>query len=80
VDDARNAGAVTRFRNVLYPLHAGHFGGSLLPIRLLWALLGLMPAVLFASGVMMTVRRVRERKQGEKRPEEPRRSREPAVR
>ena len=48
VELAHAAPAGTRFYNLFYPLHIGDFGG--LPVRLLWVLLGLAPALLFATG------------------------------
>jgi len=35
------------------PLHYGEWGGMAVRIRILWALIGVTPAVLFVSGAMM---------------------------
>jgi uncharacterized iron-regulated membrane protein len=44
----------------IQPLHYGSFGGF--PLKLAWALLGLAPAVLFATGAVMWWNRVLRRK------------------
>jgi uncharacterized iron-regulated membrane protein len=51
VEPAVRAAAGMRTLNLLYPLHIGSFGG--MPVRVLYALLGLAPIVLFASGCLM---------------------------
>lgn len=51
VERALAAPAGMRALNLLYPLHIGSFGG--LPVRIVYALLGLSPLVLFVSGVLM---------------------------
>ena len=42
--------------NSVVPVHFGTFGGW--PVRMLWSVLGLAPAVLFASGFVMWWNRV----------------------
>lgn len=51
VEHALTAPAGTRAYNVLYPLHIGRWGGAL--SRVLYSALGLLPLVLFVSGVLM---------------------------
>lgn len=45
-----------RFLRAMFPLHTGTFGG--LFTRLLWAMLGLVPALLFVTGFLMWWNRV----------------------
>lgn len=70
VEHALTAPAGTRAYNVLYPLHIGRWGGVL--SRVLYSLLGLLPLVLFVSGVLMwrnrTWGRSGRRRQGRSRP------------
>ena len=47
---APTAPAGTRAYNILYPLHIGRWGG--LPVMILYALLGLAPVALMATGVI----------------------------
>lgn len=58
--------------NVLYPLHIGSFGGPM--VRVLYALLGLAPLVLFVSGCLMWWNRTqapkRRRRGSSRRPPE----------
>jgi uncharacterized iron-regulated membrane protein len=49
--------AAQRVLRAMFPLHVGTFGGWV--TQLLWVLLGLVPAVLFVSGVLMWWRRLR---------------------
>lgn len=51
VKDVRNATAGTRLLNLRYPLHIGHFGGT--PVRIVYLLIGLSPALLFITGLLM---------------------------
>lgn len=51
VEKATLAPAGMRALNLLYPLHIGSYGG--LPVRILYAVLGLSPLVLFVSGCLM---------------------------
>ena len=57
MERALDAPAGMKALNLLYPLHIGSFGG--LPVRVLYALLGLAPLVLFASGCLMWWNRTR---------------------
>jgi uncharacterized iron-regulated membrane protein len=56
LEEARTAPAGTRAYNVLYPIHIGRWGGTV--TRVLYALLGLAPLVLFVSGCLMWWNRV----------------------
>lgn len=56
--------AARRFGYLFYPLHIGSYGG--LAVRLLYALLGAIPAVLFGTGVVIWY--ARWRKQRRKQP------------
>jgi uncharacterized iron-regulated membrane protein len=57
VDDPAAMPAAGRALKSIEPIHFGKFGG--LPTKLLWALLGLAPAFLFASGLAMWWNRTR---------------------
>ena len=46
-----------RFLRAMFPLHVGTFGG--LVTRILWAVLGLVPAALFITGALLWWRRLR---------------------
>ena len=59
VDDAREASGAARALYGAYPLHVGAFGGG--AVRVLYALLGLAPAVLSVTGVLVWFRRWRKR-------------------
>jgi uncharacterized iron-regulated membrane protein len=48
-----------------FPLHTGSFGGT--PTRFLWMLLGLAPALLFATGTGMWVARIHSRRRWRRR-------------
>jgi uncharacterized iron-regulated membrane protein len=50
-ENALLAPAGTRLDNLVYPLHIGRFGG--VTVRVLYALLGLFPLLLFVSGCLM---------------------------
>lgn len=50
-ESALAAPAGTRALNLLYPLHIGSFGG--IAVRILYALLGLTPLILMASGFLV---------------------------
>ena len=58
-DDARRAGAADRALFTAYPLHTGAYGGR--GVRALYAALGLAPAVLSVTGVVIWFRRWRAR-------------------
>ncbi len=51
IDHALQAPLATRIDNLLYPLHIGRVGGF--GARLLYLLIGLAPAVLFLTGLLM---------------------------
>ena len=59
VDDAREAPGAARALYAAYPLHVGTFGGG--AVRVLYALLGLAPAVLSVTGALVWYRRWRKR-------------------
>ena len=59
VDDARDAPAGARLLYAAYPLHVGAVGGG--AVRALYVLLGLAPAALSATGVLIWYRRWRRR-------------------
>lgn len=64
-DNALNAPLGTRIANLMYPLHTGRFGG--LATRLVLVVVGLAPAFLFMSGVVIWWNRmVRRRWQRER--------------
>jgi len=46
-----------RFLRAMFPLHVGTFGG--LVTRILWTVLGLVPAALFVTGTLLWWRRIR---------------------
>lgn len=85
VESAMSAPAGMKALNLLYPLHIGSFGG--VGVRVLYALLGLSPLVLFVSGLLMwwnrtqaPKRRKRRREQsGEAERKRPAASRSPAT-
>jgi uncharacterized iron-regulated membrane protein len=62
-DDARVAARSQRLMNLPYPLHIGRWGGIL--SRVLHFLLGLVPAVLYVTGLMMWGSRLRRRRQAQ---------------
>jgi uncharacterized iron-regulated membrane protein len=62
-DDARVAARSQRLMNLRYPLHIGRWGGIL--SRVLHFLLGLVPAVLYVTGLMMWGSRLRRRRQAQ---------------
>lgn len=73
VERATLAPAGLRALNLLYPLHIGSYGG--LPIRLLYAILGVAPLVLFVSGVLMWWNRTqapKRRRRSQAEPTKPR--------
>jgi uncharacterized iron-regulated membrane protein len=57
VDDPARMNGAGRLLKWIEPIHFGKFGG--LPTKLLWFLLGLAPAFLFGSGVVMWRNRTR---------------------
>jgi uncharacterized iron-regulated membrane protein len=59
LEDALRAPAGSRAYNVLYPIHIGRWGG--IASRVLHTVLGLVPLVLFVSGLMMWRNRTRRR-------------------
>lgn len=59
VDDARAAPLGARLLYAAYPLHVGAFGGG--AVRVLYVLLGLSPALLSVTGVLIWYRRWRRR-------------------
>lgn len=62
LESVLTAPAGTRAYNVLYPIHIGRWGGT--ASRVLYALVGLVPLLLFVSGVLMWRNRTRgKRKQ-----------------
>lgn len=77
-ENALTAPAGTRAYNVLYPLHIGRWGGSL--SRVLYSLLGLLPLVLFVSGVLMWRNRTRGRSRKRRHGRPPPRAMAPACR
>jgi uncharacterized iron-regulated membrane protein len=62
-DDARVAAQSQRLMNLRYPLHIGRWGGNV--SRVLHALVGLVPAVLYVTGLMMWGRRLRQRRRAQ---------------
>lgn len=59
--------AAQRFLRAMFPLHVGTFGG--LTTRVLWTVLGLVPAFLFVTGVWMWGRRSQPARVGEIQPD-----------
>ena len=59
VDDAREAPSASRVLYAAYPLHVGALGGG--GIRVLYALLGVTPAILSVTGTLIWFRRWRRR-------------------
>ncbi|MFX9612122.1 PepSY-associated TM helix domain-containing protein, partial [Acinetobacter baumannii] len=51
VENALRSPLGTRLVNLFYPIHIGLWGG--LPTRILQVLIGLTPAVLFITGLLM---------------------------
>lgn len=66
VDRALSAPAGMKALNLLYPLHIGSFGG--LAVRILYAVLGLAPLILFVSGILMWWNRTQVPKRRRRRP------------
>lgn len=60
VENALRSPLGTRLVNLFYPIHIGLWGG--LPTRILQALIGLTPAVLFITGLLMWRNRTRKRR------------------
>ena len=81
-DDARAASPAARALYAAYPLHVGAVGGG--AVRALYAVLGLAPAVLSVTGVLVWYRRWRRRDRavrgGPARADRPARSARPARR
>lgn len=63
-DDARVAAQSQRLMNLRYPLHIGRWGGDF--TRALHFLVGLVPAVLYVTGLMMWGSRVRQRRNAQR--------------
>jgi uncharacterized iron-regulated membrane protein len=63
-DDARAAATSTRLMNLRYPLHIGRWGGDF--TRVLHALVGFVPAVLYVTGLMMWGSRVLRRRHAQR--------------
>ncbi len=57
------------FDGWVFPLHTGAFGG--IPVRILWALVGLMPTVLAVTGLTMWLLKRRASRRRRKRTREP---------
>jgi uncharacterized iron-regulated membrane protein len=60
VDDGRHPQGGARWMNLRYPLHIGRWGGVL--SQALQVILGLMPAILYVTGLMMWWNRVQARR------------------
>ncbi len=63
-DDARVAAQSQRLMNLRYPLHIGRWGGDF--TRVLHFLVGLVPAVLYVTGLMMWGSRLRQRRKAQR--------------
>ncbi|HEX8236279.1 MAG TPA: PepSY-associated TM helix domain-containing protein [Abditibacteriaceae bacterium] len=63
-DDARTAPQSARLMNLRYPLHIGRWGGNV--SRVLHALLGFVPAVLYITGLLMWGSRLRGRRKAQR--------------
>jgi uncharacterized iron-regulated membrane protein len=73
----RNLSAGERLSLVVYSIHLGDFGGQ--PIKFLWCILGLVPALLSVTGVIMWWNRVLKKKWRSLRASEKRRVLKPTL-
>lgn len=75
VENALTAPAGTRAYNILYPIHIGRWGGAL--SRVLYSIFGLVPLILFVSGVLIWRNRTRGKRRRKTAPRRGIRRRQP---